>query len=127
MLTRYDKTFICILLFLALFTFIGGLNAFGSNEKGKEVIILVGGHEVERSSLNLEKSRRITVDGILGESLIEIADGKARMLSSPCPNHNCMMQEWVSRPGDVIVCVPNQVIVKIVGDDVENEIDACNR
>ncbi|MDO8886135.1 NusG domain II-containing protein [Candidatus Oleimmundimicrobium sp.] len=126
MLTRYDKIFICILLFLALFAFVGGFSVFGSGKKGEEVVILVSGHEVERCSINLENPKKIKVKGLIGESLIEVAEGKVRMVCSPCPNHNCMARGWINRSGDVIICVPNEVIIKIIGDNAENKIDACS-
>jgi len=125
-LTRYDKAFICILLILALLIFIGGLTALGSNKRGNEVVILVNGREAERCSLNLKNPKTIRVEGILGESLIEIANGKVRMLFSPCSNHNCMARGWINKPGDIIVCVPNRVVVKVVGDNARNEVDVFN-
>ena len=44
--------------------------------------------------------------GPLGETVIEIKDGKARVISSPCPNGICMKSGWSS----TLCCLPNRVI-----------------
>jgi hypothetical protein len=37
-----------------------------------------------------------------------------------CPNHICVRTGWRSKAGDVIVCVPNKTIVRILGDTAED-------
>lgn len=44
--------------------------------------------------------------GPLGETVIEIKDGKARVVSSPCPNGTCMRAGW----SDTLCCLPNRII-----------------
>ncbi|HDP69450.1 MAG TPA: NusG domain II-containing protein [Actinobacteria bacterium] len=127
MLTRYDKAFIGSLLFVALVILIGGAGMLNfSMKKGEEVVVLVNGQEVERCRLDYEHPKRMEIEGPFGESIIEVANGKVRMVSSPCPNHNCVARGWISAPGDMIVCVPNQVVVKIIGCEAKNKVDVFN-
>ncbi|MGE5587679.1 MAG: NusG domain II-containing protein [Clostridia bacterium] len=47
---------------------------------------------------------------------VEIAeDGRARVLASDCPDKVCVKTGWIDRPGELIVCLPNRVVVKIQG------------
>lgn len=44
-----------------------------------------------------------------------VAEGRVCVARSDCPNQCCVNAGWKSRPGEAIVCVPNQVIVSIAG------------
>lgn len=61
-------------------------------------------------------AKTIRVEGPQGISVLEIEEGKIRMLASPCPDHICVHQGWISKPGEAIVCVPNEVSVAVEGD-----------
>lgn len=56
----------------------------------------------------------IPVEGVLGTTTVEIKQGRVHVLDSPCGNHICMHTGWISSPGQIIVCLPNQVIVRLV-------------
>jgi len=55
----------------------------------------------------------IAVSGPIGQTVVEIADGGARVLSSPCDNQICVRTGQVERPGRWIACLPNRVFVSI--------------
>lgn len=63
----------------------------------------------------LEGHATVEVEGRLGKSVIEISNGGARFVHSCCPNHLCVKRGWVSKSGDMIACVPNGIIVRIIG------------
>ena len=44
--------------------------------------------------------------GPLGVTEIEIRDGRARVVSSPCPNGTCVRSGW----SGTLCCLPNRVI-----------------
>ncbi|NMB97400.1 MAG: NusG domain II-containing protein [Clostridiaceae bacterium] len=55
--------------------------------------------------------------------LIVIEDGKVRFESSDCPDQVCVRTGWISKPGQTAVCLPAGIIVKIVGENTENNSD----
>ena len=55
---------------------------------------------------------------LLGEMIIEIKDNKVRVKKEESPYHYCSIQGWVDRVGRPIVCLPNSVIVTIVGQNI---------
>jgi len=56
-------------------------------------------------------SETMTVNGVT----IEVAEGKARVMESPCRDKICVHAGRLERPGDVAVCLPRRVIVEIRG------------
>lgn len=52
-----------------------------------------------------------------------IQDGKADMVWADCPDKLCVDQKAISREGESIICLPNKVVVSIVGGE-EREVDA---
>ena len=49
-----------------------------------------------------------------------IKDGQADMIEADCPDQICVDHKTISKNKETIVCLPNKVIVEIVGgEDVE--------
>lgn len=75
-------------------------------KKGPSVEINANGKKYEYS---LSQDGIFKVEGKIGTSSIQIKDGKVRIIDSPCPNKNCVHQNW----GNLIICLPNNVIVSV--------------
>lgn len=82
--------------------------------EGTTVLIQVEGKTVHRAHL-LEPGETV-VEGVRGEVRVETRDGKVAITHAECPNHICVRTGWRSRGGEVIVCVPNKTVVRIVGE-----------
>jgi hypothetical protein len=65
----------------------------------------------------LDAEERVAVAGPLGETVVEIHEGRARVLSSPCENQTCVAAGHIRRRGNWAACLPNRVIVSIEGRD----------
>jgi hypothetical protein len=63
----------------------------------------------------LSAPRRYTVTGPLGDTLIEIAPGRARVLADPGPRQYCVQQGWLMRPNAIAICAPNHVSLSLSG------------
>ncbi|WP_155816655.1 NusG domain II-containing protein [Sphaerochaeta pleomorpha] len=64
------------------------------------------------------------VSGPLGETEIEIAGGKARIVDSPCPTKSCTRQLPISTGNGWVACLPNQILLTIVSSpDQSAEVD----
>lgn len=74
---------------------------------------------VERVKLTDETDREIDLDG---HNVIVLAGKTARMESADCHDQVCVRTGTLTRAGQVAVCLPNRVILKIVGET--SEIDA---
>ena len=69
----------------------------------------------------LSAPRRYAVAGPLGETLIEIAPGRARVLSDPGPRQYCVQQGWLTRPNAIAICAPNHVSLSLSGRDTTHD------
>lgn len=70
-------------------------------------------HGKVTGTYDLNQDRKIHVHGILGESIIEIHAGKVRMAHSPCHNQYCVHQGWLSKAGETVLCLPNQISIQL--------------
>jgi len=82
--------------------------------EGDWVVIEVSQNEVAR--LALTKDQITQVKGPLGLTKVEIKKGRARIVRSPCKNKVCIKSGYIRYADRVAACVPNRVIVRIVGE-----------
>ena len=84
-------------------------------------------HAEEGTNLfQLEADTMFTVMGNLGEMEITIENERARISSSPCPGQDCVRQGWLSKPGDMAICVPSGVFILVTGNDASMSPDAVS-
>ena len=76
--------------------------------QGTWVVIEVDQKRVARYSLS--KDRIADVEGPLGMTLIEIRDGKARILRSPCKLKVCIKSGYIYYSDLISVCLLNRVV-----------------
>lgn len=114
-ITGYDKTLAAIIVLAALISF---LFFFPSNHQpGAKVIVTADGKEVYVFLLKeLEPGKRFPISGFLGDSILEMGENKVRLVDSPCPDHICLARGWIDSPGEMIICMPNRVVVRIEGE-----------
>lgn len=74
---------------------------------------------VERVALTDDTDRTIDLDG---HNVIVLSGKTARMESADCRDQVCVRTGTLTRAGQVAVCLPNRVVLKIVGET--GEIDA---
>ncbi len=116
---RLNDLAIPVVLFLLVLSFPGR----GENTSECRLEVHTG-----RSTLwyQLEVDSAFAVTGNLGEMEIIIENGMARIARSPCPGQDCVRQSWISKPGDLAVCVPSGVYIVISGEDDSLSPDAVS-
>ena len=93
-----------------------------SRPRGGTAVVRVSGRVYGSYALDTDQTLEITgKDG--GTNLLVIEDGGARILEASCPDHLCVRQGTVSRQGGSIVCLPNEVVVEITGQEKELPYD----
>lgn len=67
-------------------------------------------------SIDLSNTTNQTIDlNLKYNNVIEIKDGKIRILNTDCPDKVCKNTGFINKAGQVIVCVPSKLIIKIEG------------
>lgn len=69
----------------------------------------------ENRVVDLGRVGTVEVEGALGTTTIAIEDGGVRIVDSPCPHKICVKKGRVSRVGDFVACLPNGVVLTVVG------------
>ncbi len=64
---------------------------------------------------DLNQTRELHIKGAVGESTISIQNGQVRFKQSPCSNQYCVHQGWLTRAGQVAICLPNQISLQLMG------------
>ncbi len=113
-MTRAD-----IVVIVLAAAFVGALAAarLAPSAQADTVIITVDGHRY--ASLPLDVSRQVKVPGRIGTSVIRIAHERARFVSSPCTGKICIHTGWLSRSGEIAICLPNAVSIELTGSRQE--------
>lgn len=114
-ITFGDKILFCILLLSAILSLYFIVPA---DSDAEFVSIRVQG--VEQAKLPLSKNKLLTLAGAAGEATIEIKNGQVRIVASDCPQQICVKTGRIKRQGEIIVCVPNRIIVHITGNHDNN-------
>lgn len=73
--------------------------------------------------IDLHHARTFSVPGRLGESIIEVKNGKIRFIHSPCRGKYCIHHGWQTQGGDFVACLPNEVSIS-VHSEASTQFDA---
>ena len=123
-LTWGDKILICLLI-MANILLLFWIRANGNNAR-----VIIEADQKVAGIYDLNSSpQKITVNGILGPSKIEIQEGRVRMISSTCPHKTCVKSGWITHQGQLICCVPNRILIRISGNKNKSslKLDSISR
>jgi len=120
-MTRWDKyliIFIIIISMLGLYY----VKVYVSDSGEKYISIQVDGDEYKKIYFgeNME-GKNIEIKTEFGYNKIEIGEGKVRVVEADCPDELDVKQGWISNPGEIIVCLPNRLIIEIKSDEKRDD------
>lgn len=116
------KVFHDILLVLGILLLaVGGLLLLRfTGTPGERAVVLIDGKETASYPLSQDVETVIRTGEETNTLLIR--EGKASVTDATCPDKICVHHRPISRVGETIVCLPHQVVVKIVSSQ-KNEVD----
>ena len=82
---------------------------------GETVRISVGGTTYGTYDLNKDAIIDVTVNG--HHNVVEIKDGAVFITDADCPDQLCIRQGAISNTSQSIVCLPNKVVIELIGPD----------
>lgn len=82
-----------------------------------ETLVIVTPDETTEYSLSENRTVKIESRGV--HLCIEIADGKAYVHESDCPDGVCKSSSAISKTGETIVCAPAGVSLSVKGGDCD--------
>ncbi|MDR2398395.1 MAG: NusG domain II-containing protein, partial [Spirochaetaceae bacterium] len=87
------------------FILFASLRVYAPKGEARRFLITGAG---ERWLFPQDAKELIAVPGPLGETVVQVEDGKARILASPCKNQTCVAAGAVHGRGQWVACLPNQ-------------------
>ena len=105
---KNDIIFIAVLLALVLA--VGAFFVFSRGE-GDTVTVTIGGKLYGEYPLSQDRVVEIKNGDALNTLIIE--GGRARVEHASCPDGICVAHKPISRDGESIICLPNEVVVTV--------------
>ena len=111
-----------LLFFIFLAAALVSAVSFPRPAEGKELVRIISNGE-EYGIYPLEKNEEIEIVREGHQNIVIIQDGTVHMDYSNCKNQICVHTGEISDKGETIVCLPNYVIVEIIGSGEGGEDD----
>lgn len=121
-MTKGDKILIVVIIVISLVS-LGFVRNGAIGHKEKYISIQVDGEEYKK--IIFDKAligKTIPIETEFGYNVIEIGDGEVRVIEADCPDKIDVLQGAISRPGEIIVCLPNRLVIEIKGSEETNDI-----
>lgn len=112
-----NKKDIILIIVLIVFSII--ILSFFSNNKSNKATVYYKNKEILNIDLSLNK--KYEVNGTNGIVKIIVNDNKIKVETENSPKHLCSKQGYISKSYETIVCLPNEIVIKI---EDNNDIDA---
>ena len=112
---RADIILALLLLFVALSVF---LITTLTKKDGAFVRVEIDGSTVATYPLSVDGE--YSLNG--GTNRLIIKDGRAEIREANCPDGLCIRQGKISYTGERIVCLPNRVMVEVVGRESDTDL-----
>jgi len=89
----------------------------------KIAVIVQDGEIIKRIDLNeIDKPLVIAYEGEY-PGIIEAENGRIRFLEADGPDKVCVRTGWISRNGQIAVCLPDNIMIKIEGSETPTDND----
>lgn len=121
LVSRADALLLLSWGLLALGLFVSSIYGIMDKAPGGKLTVISGNEVYGVYELGEDQTIEIG-DG----NTCEIKNGKVSMISADCPDKLCVRSREISAVGESIVCLPNNVILKITGEAEEADIDAIS-
>lgn len=106
-----------------------GLNKYRENtinENSEELWVeIYVEHELYKKIQLSQESQQVIIETSHGKNVISVHDKGIEVIEADCPDHICEGVGFMDKPGEIIVCLPNKVVIEIKGD-MKEEIDGLS-
>ncbi|MBU5427221.1 NusG domain II-containing protein [Tissierella pigra] len=122
-MTKGDKVLIIVIILISV-TSLGLIKSKASGYKEKYISIQINGEEYKKIIFDKKIiGKTIPIESEFGFNLLEIGDEQVRVIEASCPDKLDVHQGYISKPGELIVCLPNKLVIEIKGSQENNEVD----
>lgn len=121
-INKYDIGLIAVIIIINTFIILyGGRNAVKQNSK---IAYIYSDNKLYGEYVLTDTVKEeIKIESDTGYNILHIEDGQIWIHDASCPDKICISQGKISYDGEIIVCLPNKMLIKIVDNNEESEID----
>ena len=124
MFKKWDIIIIVVLICLSFIPELIFGVMMGKNYNGTYAEITLDGKPYKKILLSEHiGEEQIDVKTDYGYNIIEIKDASIAIIDSDCPDKTCIKSGFISKPGQLLVCLPHKLMVEIKSNDTEKNID----
>ncbi|HHU90649.1 MAG TPA: NusG domain II-containing protein [Clostridiaceae bacterium] len=117
---RYGDYIVFFVIVLVAVLF--GVSFFENHTDEKIAVISQNNIVIDRIELNkISEPYLIDYSGNY-PGTIEVNNGRIRFLHADCPDQVCVNTGWIDKPGQIAVCLPAGIIIKIEGSQTDVDI-----
>ena len=122
-MTKWDKVLIVFIAVISIASLFYVKNA-ATDQNQKYISVQVNGEEIKKIIFDKKLiGKTIAVETMFGYNLIEIGDEEVRVIEADCPDQIDVKQGYISKSNEMIVCLPNRLVIEIKGDFDDSEVD----
>ena len=121
-INKYDIGLIAVIIIINTFIILyGGRNVVKQNSK---IAYIYSDNKLYGEYVLTDTVKEeIKIESDTGYNILHIEDGQIWIHDASCPDKICISQGKISYDGEIIVCLPNKMLIKIVDNNEESEID----
>ena len=121
-INKYDIGLIAVIIIINTFIILyGGRNVVKQNSK---IAYIYSDNKLYGEYVLTDTVKEeIKIESDTGYNILHIEDGQIWIHDASCPDKICISQGKISYDGEIIVCLPNKMLIKIVDNNEKSEID----
>lgn len=109
---KFDVLIGAVVLLAALCLFL----VFKNTQKQGGVVRIKHGNKIV-GEYSLSEDGEYPIKSFYGSNLLIIKDGECYMAESSCEDHLCEKMGHISKVGETIICLPNEVFITVISGE----------
>lgn len=120
-LTKGDKILVIVLIVFSLL-FAYYMATLNKNLEKKYVSIQINGEEINTIEFSKDiVGETYVLETEFGRNVLQFGDGEVKIIEASCPDQLCVKQGKIGQVGQLIVCLPNRLVVEIKANNAGND------
>lgn len=120
-LTKGDKVLVIVLIVFSLL-FAYYMSTVNNNLEKKYISIQINGEEINTIEFSDDIiGETYVLETEFGRNVLQFGDGEVRIIEASCPDQLCVKQGKIGQVGQLLVCLPNRLVVEIKANDAIND------
>lgn len=123
-MTKWDKILIGCIIIISLFSIAVMIYIKNQTEVLYGIIEVNGTEKARINLMEVRESYTIKVENNNNYSIVEISHGSIRVIEATCPDKDCIRMGSLDALGEISICLPNKISIRVEGIGNWDELDS---